>query len=243
MSSSLRVKARDAGADRAQSRPMADEPGARQFTPEEAEEILRRALQRQSETGVSREDLVSAAREVGVSEKALLEAADEVERGRSERAVTERLRAEKRASLVSHATVYAVVSVGLFLLNLATNMATVTDQVPRWWSLFPLVGWGIAVAVHAVRSLRHPEPSADEVRSEVAREAEEARAADAERTSRSRDEDAVAMLTRLSDVMQRTSSPAARVRVGAESEGAPSSSQSPVEVVEQDHEAQSRREA
>lgn len=222
---------------------MADEPGARQFTPEEAEEILRRALQRQSETGISREDLLSAAREVGVSDQALLDAADEVERGRSERAVTERLRAEKRASLVSHATVYGVVSVGLFLLNLATNMATVTDQVPRWWSLFPLVVWGIAVAVHAVRSLRNPEPSADEVRSEVAREADEARAVEAERAARSRDGDAVAMLTRLADVMRREAEPAAKVRVGAVSEDAQAAStQSPDEAVDAAHEAQTRRE-
>ncbi len=222
---------------------MADEPGARQFTPEEAEEILRRALQRQSETGISREDLLSAAREVGVSDQALLEAADEVERGRSERAVTERLRAEKRASLVSHATVYAVVSAGLFLLNLATNMATVTDQVPRWWSLFPLVAWGIAVAVHAVRSLRNPEPSVEEVRSEVAREAQEARAVEAERATRSRDEDAVAMLTRLADVMRREAEPAAKVRVGAVNEDAQAASaQPPDEAGDEVHEAQTRRE-
>jgi hypothetical protein len=195
---------------------MSDQSDARQFTNEEAEEILRRALQRQSEAGLSREDLVAAAREVGVSEGALLEAADEVERGRAERGVTERLKAEKRGRFVSHATAYAAVSVGLFLLNLATNLATVTDQVPRWWSLFPLVGWGIAVAIHAVRALRHPEPDADEVRREVERETLETRQREADETRKARlsELDAEAMLARLGRVLHHAPpAPADEVRV------------------------------
>lgn len=201
---------------------MADEAPGRQFTTEEAEEILRRALQRQTEVGISREDLVAAARDVGVSEQALLEAADEVERGRSEKAVTERLKAEKRAGFVSHATAYAVVGVGLFLLNLATNLATVTDQVPRWWSLFPLVGWGIAVAIHAVRALRHPEPDPAEVREEVERLALEARArADEDaRQARLSELDAQAMLTRLGSLLHHAQAPRDDVRVRVDEGGA-----------------------
>jgi hypothetical protein len=132
---------------------------APQYTPEEAEEILRRALQRQSEAGLSRDDLVAAAREVGVSEAALVQAAEEVERGRVERDVVARLATEKRAGLLRHVGAYAMTSVALLLLNLMTTLVTVTDQIPRWWSLFPLGLWGIAVAVHAMRALGDRAPA------------------------------------------------------------------------------------
>lgn len=215
---------------------MSDDVPARQFTPEEAEEILRRALQRQPEAGISREDLVAAAREVGVSERALLDAADEVERGRNERAVTERLKVEKRSSFTSHATAYGMVSVGLFVLNLLTNLATVTDQVPRWWSLFVIVGWGIAVAIHAARALRHPEPDADEVRREVERVVAEERARedDDARRARAAELSAEAVLARLGRVLQhqQSASDDVRVRVGAAGEaGARVSSTTPAEGV------------
>lgn len=215
---------------------MSDDASGRRFSPEEAEEILRRALQRQPEEGVSRDDLVAAAREVGVSERALLEAADEVERARTERVVTERLKVERRTGFMSHATAYAMVSVGLFLLNLLTNLATVTDQVPRWWSMFPIVVWGVAVALHASRALRHPEPDPEEVRAEVARVEAENREREDEATRRARAAElsAEAVLARLGHVLQAQRGSKVddvRVRVGEGAAEARRASQTPAEGV------------
>ena len=215
------------------------DPPAAHYTPEEAEEILRRALQRQSEVGLSRDDLIAAAREVGVSESALVSAAEEVERGRVEREVVVRLTAEKRAGFVRHVGAYAMTSVALFLLNLLTNMVTVTDQVPRWWSLFPLVIWGIAVGVHAARALGNREPAADDVQREVARASEEAR----ERARRSeRPPGAEEMLSRLGDLLQpapRATESEERVRVAPTGE-AEAPAEASTEPAEGD--AQERRE-
>lgn len=215
---------------------------APQYTPEEAEEILRRALQRQSEVGLSRDDLIAAAHEVGVSEAALVEAAEEVERGRAERNVVARLTAEKRAALVRHVGAYAMTSVALFLLNLMTTLVTVTDQIPRWWSLFPLVVWGIAVGVHAARALGHREPAAEDVRREVARVADEAR----ERARQSeRPPGADAMLSRLGAVLRSTQGGAdagERVRVEPTGAGDTPAAEAQPERVEGDVDAQERRE-
>jgi hypothetical protein len=65
-----------------------------------------------------------------------------------------------------HATIYAVVNAGLVTVNLLT-----VPQVP--WSIYPLVGWGVGLAIHHYFGLRrYPEQLAsDELEAErLARE-------------------------------------------------------------------------
>ena len=54
-------------------------------------------------------------------------------------------RARKRVSLklgfYTHALIYVLVNSGLFLLSSAQG---------RHWSMWPLAGWGVGLAVHAV---------------------------------------------------------------------------------------------
>lgn len=40
-----------------------------------------------------------------------------------------------------HVSIFVVVNLGLFLINLVTNRG-------HWWFYWPLLGWGIAVAIH-----------------------------------------------------------------------------------------------
>jgi hypothetical protein len=51
-----------------------------------------------------------------------------------------RKRAGSKLGWYSHAMVYTLVNVGLFLLASAAG---------RHWNLFPLLGWGLALLVHA----------------------------------------------------------------------------------------------
>lgn len=43
-----------------------------------------------------------------------------------------------------HLGVYVIVNLGLFLINMATSPETL-------WFIWPLMGWGIAIALHALR--------------------------------------------------------------------------------------------
>jgi hypothetical protein len=52
-------------------------------------------------------------------------------------------RAKAKLGLIHHALIYAIVIAGLALLNLATSPHVL-------WFVFPAIGWGIALAIHAL---------------------------------------------------------------------------------------------
>ena len=43
-----------------------------------------------------------------------------------------------------HLSVYVIVNLGLFLINMTTSPETL-------WFIWPLLGWGIAIVLHALR--------------------------------------------------------------------------------------------
>ena len=54
-----------------------------------------------------------------------------------------RERAKAIQGLYTHLLVYAVINAGLFLINWATR-----GPHGYWWFYWPLLGWGVAVAIH-----------------------------------------------------------------------------------------------
>jgi 2TM domain len=52
-----------------------------------------------------------------------------------------RKRVEEIKGFYVHLTVYLVVNLGLFLINLISDSG-------NWWFLWPLLGWGVALAIH-----------------------------------------------------------------------------------------------
>jgi hypothetical protein len=52
-------------------------------------------------------------------------------------------RVEELKGFYAHLAVYAIINAGLFLINLVTDRG-------NWWFFWPLLGWGIALAIHAV---------------------------------------------------------------------------------------------
>jgi hypothetical protein len=54
-----------------------------------------------------------------------------------------RKRVDDLKGFYTHLAVYACVNICLFLINWVTN----PDD---WWFFYPLFGWGVAVAIHAV---------------------------------------------------------------------------------------------
>lgn len=111
------------------------------FSEDDAAEIIRDATElslgaRKAE--LTREDLVSMAKELGLDE-ASVEAALELRKKRAARA---RFRRNMSLGLVSHVGSYAAVIGGLFLLDLAGG--------PGWWVQWPAIGWGIGLATHVM---------------------------------------------------------------------------------------------
>ena len=54
-------------------------------------------------------------------------------------------RAEMLQGYYIHLLVYLVVNTGLFLINLLTK-----GESGTWWFYWPLIGWGIALGIHAL---------------------------------------------------------------------------------------------
>jgi hypothetical protein len=52
-------------------------------------------------------------------------------------------RVEEIKGFYTHLAIYAIVSIGLLLIDLVAGKSS-------WWFYWPLLGWGIAVAIHAV---------------------------------------------------------------------------------------------
>ncbi len=115
------------------------------------EEILRRAAERtqQAEDGVRHDDLVAAAREVGIDAEAIDTALAELGEERTIEAATARWRKDARRRFVSHFSTYAIVMTFLVSLNFL-----VTPGV--WWALYVALAWGLGVAFSARRALLSP---------------------------------------------------------------------------------------
>lgn len=115
-----------------------------QYDRREMEEILRRALEKGNDDAVTHEELVAAAAEVGISAEAIEEAAASLR--------ADRVRLEKRAQLLvrsrgrflRHVMTYLTINLGLVALD-------IIDRGPQWF-YFPLIGWGIFLAMHALRT-------------------------------------------------------------------------------------------
>lgn len=137
-------------------KPMADEQHLQ--TDEDVEAILRLAVQQSNESaGDLRSRLQSTAHELGISE-AQLTAAEALYRERKQQeSETAAVEAEERADwkefrraqlhdFFSHFVVYLAVNGGLIGFDLVKD-GTLS------WAQWPILGWGIAVAIHALTLL------------------------------------------------------------------------------------------
>lgn len=118
---------------------------SRTYTREEADEILRRALQQQPADGVSHDDLVAAAREVGIPIDAIESAAAHLGERRMVEERVQLLRSRKRSAFLRHLVTYLIVNAGIFFVDRI-------DGGP-WYFHWPLIIWGIVLFLSGVRNL------------------------------------------------------------------------------------------
>jgi hypothetical protein len=123
------------------------------YAQEEAEAILRRAL-RQSEQqnhpqpgAFSHEQLRQMAAEMGIEAAVLDQAAHEWTA--EEQMVRERRQfiAGRRREFLAHLAPYLLVNALLVSINLLTGAR-------YFWAIWPILGWGMGIASHAVDALR-----------------------------------------------------------------------------------------
>ena len=124
----------------------------RKYNRDEADAILSRAIERDGKRGdLAHEDLVAAAREVGVSTEALEAAAEEVLAERTRQTDLAMVRREQWQGFFGHLIPYILVNGFLITINVFTT------RFP--WALFPAFGWGIGLVLHLMAVLR-PNPEA-----------------------------------------------------------------------------------
>lgn len=124
-------------------KPM-NEDTARQYSTDDVNRIIRRALQMETVESVSHDELLAMAQELGVH-PGKLEAAIEMEAAAMERA---RIRKEylKRAQSAFKAKLWGVITVNiiLFIIDCLTPGG--------WWFQWPLLGTGLSLAISLRRA-------------------------------------------------------------------------------------------
>jgi hypothetical protein len=111
---------------------------SKQYSKEEVDRIIRRALKLKKEDSIKHQELVDTAREFGIDPQTLEEAiAQDQEVYQKERAHRKRL-LRRRARFHRHLWSYIIVIGALLLINATTP--------GPWWFQWPALGWGIGLA-------------------------------------------------------------------------------------------------
>jgi hypothetical protein len=117
----------------------------RQYSRDEVEEILQRALETQPLETLSHRDLVDAAIEAGIDGALVEAAAKQIEEEREIRSEEERIINWRRKRFLQSIYTYVVINGGLFLIDVMSG--------PGWWVQWVLAAWGVALALGARRAL------------------------------------------------------------------------------------------
>jgi hypothetical protein len=154
---------------------MADPP--RRYTRDEMQEILRRALDRQArdQREISHDELVDAAREVGIDTNAIEDAARELHTSHAVDDAEAQRTQRRRLGLYRHAAIFFIVNTALAALDLLTTGG-------KWWFAIAIL-WGIGVALHALGVFMPRQEAPEERARRLEAEARRA-AAKAERDAR-----------------------------------------------------------
>ena len=111
---------------------------SKQYSKEEVDRIIRRALKLKKEDSIKHQELVDTAREFGIDPQTLEAAIEkEQESFAKEKARRTRLR-RRKARFHRHLWSYIIVIGGVLLINIVTP--------GPWWFQWPALGWGIGLA-------------------------------------------------------------------------------------------------
>ncbi len=129
-----------------------------QYSRDEVEEILRRALETQPLETLSHRDLVDSAVEAGINAADVEAAATQIHEEREILVEEEQIVSARKKRFLQSIYTYVVVNAGLFVIDIMSG--------PGWWVQWVLAGWGIALALGARRALM---PDRDRLRARARR--------------------------------------------------------------------------
>ena len=121
------------------------------YSDDEADAILERALRKGNDTGLRREELIAAAREIGIAPEDIEEAADAVRKERVENDALEAKKNRAKRRLRSSAATYIAIGAFLTALNLVTGGG--------FWAIYPVLAFVFLIAMQAIRAYGHHELS------------------------------------------------------------------------------------
>jgi hypothetical protein len=121
---------------------METQPAPRQFTQEEVNAILRRALDRQGGgSAITQDELFETARELGIDAAALQAAIDEQTTVAEYEEARQQYIIHRKQKFFEHLRSYLIINAILMTVDLLLTDGT--------WFYWPLFGWGIGVAFDA----------------------------------------------------------------------------------------------
>lgn len=126
------------------------EPGER-FSKEEVESIIRDALAAESSDYYTRSDLMDVADRLGIDRRALDQVLAQHAQKSSRSASQQSRREEFKLFLMHHGGRFVMISLFLFLLNLATSRFV--------WCIFPILGMGLGLGFKILERIQNPNQS------------------------------------------------------------------------------------
>ncbi len=113
-----------------------------QYSDADVRAIIERAMTKGGDgSGLSHEDLLSIGEQVGLSRQAMEQGAQELAAERARNDARAAVVTNRRRFLALHAFLFALVNAVAFGINALTTPG-------EWWSLFSIVPWGFALALH-----------------------------------------------------------------------------------------------
>lgn len=117
------------------------------YTPEEVKAILNRAIElSEREEPFSRAHLLEMARDLGISEDAVCQAEEEWLGRQEEEEERAAFIAKRHQEFREHLVAFVLVNLFLVVLNLIVSPSF-------FWAIFPILGWGLGLAFHAMETL------------------------------------------------------------------------------------------
>lgn len=112
----------------------------RQYSSNEVDRIIRRALKLKQEDLIRHQDLIDTAREIGIDPKILETAILQEQREFKKEKIRQVRLKRRKVGFYSHFWTYLIVNAALLLINNFTP--------GPWWFQWSVVGWGIGLAFH-----------------------------------------------------------------------------------------------